>query len=492
MSRAWLISGVLCFGIALTLQTRAASMDLRCDRCNVLLINLDFLRADYVGLTSGGGATPNTDNYFRNSIIFENAYSPAGSTYRGDVSVFTATSPHFYNIDVKTFSTLKIYDRLGAWRRIFMAPMTIAQILSKHGYDTSSLNKGNRSGRYTFLNRGFHRYKQFPLRLLIEDSLPVLIQEIRSAHRPFLIHYHAIPTRLHRAFYPIDRDRVQDPDIRYFEYKRQGRPYGYKIISDHGAPVERQRLAEHKIYRQQLVYADEVLASLYRELKAIEDDTIIVFISNHGTQLGDQGVFASNGVSYESSIRVPLLIKHPKVRQPVRVSTPVSLIDLVPTLTDMLGIDMSDHVHDGISLVPTIQTGRYSRNYLYGKNDPDEYVRLDNWKMIIETDRDRRLYRGGERAPDRKDYFGTNEVLAHEIEFQHSFGFLSEGTITDGPWELQVADHRRYLLYDLSTDPHEEHDLSARFPDVVNRLKEIADREHRKAEARIQGIVGGN
>ncbi len=485
----WRIIGLLCVYIALSWPVHASTPSLRCTRCNVLFINLDFLRADYVGLSSSSTATPNIDDYFRNSITFENVYSPAGSSYRGGLSVLTATSPHFYNLDVKTFSILAVHDELGAWRKIYTAPMTIAQILSDHGYHTFNLNKGNRSGKYTFLDRGFDRYQQFPLRLLIEDSIPALIRQINTAAEPFFIQYHAIPTRLHRAFYPVGRDRIEDPDIRYFEYQRQGRPYGYKVISDHGATPERQRLAEHKIYRQQLVYADEVLSSLFRALKKFESDTIIVLFSNHGTQIGDKAIFASNGVSYESSVRVPLLIKHPNVHQRIRVPTPVSLIDLVPTIASMIDVDMSAYTHDGMSLLPVIQTGDYARPYLAGKNDPDEYVWLDNWKLIVKTIPRRNLYKANDRGANRKDYFDNEQTLANRIGFERGFGFLSRGVITDGEWELHIDDRKQYFLYNLSEDPHEERDVSSQFPKMVEKLEEILENEHQKAESRIMEIV---
>ena len=330
------------------------TLDLRCEKCNVVFLNFDFFRADYIGLLSGRNLTPNIDRFFRNGIIFENVSSPAGSSYRGNLAVLTATEPHIYGLDVESFHSMKSGNMLGPWKRVFTGNSTIAQVLSEHGYQTINLNKGVRSGRGTFLDRGFDQYRQFRLGRVIEDLIPPLKNSLSTSRMPFFILFHPVPTRLHRAFYPLDRPRIIDDDIIYKEYEIDNKPYGYKVLRSRKSNLEGQRTAEHEIYAQQLVYADDEIADVFPLLSEMAHNSIIVLYSNHGTQLGDKGIFASNGVSYQSSVHVPLLIRHPSVDKPIRIKTLVSLIDFVPTVYEFLGVTKPAEA-TGRSLVPLIK-----------------------------------------------------------------------------------------------------------------------------------------
>ena len=82
------------------------------------------------------------------------------------------------------------------------------------------------------------------------------------------------------------------------------------------------------------------------------DDTIIVFCSDHGDMLGERGLWFKM-CFYEGSVRVPLMIAGKGI-EPGRIDTPVSNLDVCPTLCDLAGIDMAgiQPWTDGQSLVP--------------------------------------------------------------------------------------------------------------------------------------------
>ena len=184
-----------------------------CKQCNILMLNIDFLRSDYVVLHNDSTLTPNIDDFFREGLIFKNIYSPSGSTYRGNLSVFTATNPFLYSLDVKTFELLRGKPEFRYWKEIYTSQMTLAERMQSAGYHTAMLNKGTRSGKGTILNRGYDTYKQFPMRVLIEDQIDHLFTQIKNIPEPFFIHFHAIPTRLHRAYFPQHRQRIKDKNI---------------------------------------------------------------------------------------------------------------------------------------------------------------------------------------------------------------------------------------------------------------------------------------
>jgi arylsulfatase A-like enzyme len=457
-----------------------ANPDLRCDRCNVVFLNLDFLRADYVGLLGDSTSTPNIDDYFKNSIVFENVLSPAGSSYRGNLSVLTGTAPHIYELDVDGYESLKRHKELGQWRRVYTSHETIGQVLAKSGYHTTYLNKGRRSGARTLLDRGFDRYIQFPLQTLFEDLLPSLRSNLETAEQPFFLLFHAIPTRLHTPYYPLNRPRIRGDHIVYKKYKMKGRYYGYRVVRNNNVPVARQAVAEHQIYNQQLIYADEHLQGIFDLLKRFEDDTIIVLYSNHGTQLGDKGIFASNGVSYQSCIHVPLMIKHPKIVNPVRITTPVSLVDLVATIYDMLMIDAPGGM-TGNSLIPVISGERYQRTRILGKNDPDEYIREGKWKMLVRYRQQHELYDLTKDPEQRENVILWNRMKAKRMEYINNYETPWKNLIVEDNWKLVLDRAKKIELYDIHEDPNETNDLSRQYPQVVKRLEDALEQAKRES-----------
>jgi len=95
----------------------------------------------------------------------------------------------------------------------------------------------------------------------------------------------------------------------------------------------------------------KVLAVL-RELD-LEQDTIVVYTSDHGEMLGDHGLWHKFQF-YEGSCGVPLIVRAPALTEPgSRCATPVSLVDLLPTLAELCGVPLPGL--DGTSLVPQLR-----------------------------------------------------------------------------------------------------------------------------------------
>jgi choline-sulfatase len=87
------------------------------------------------------------------------------------------------------------------------------------------------------------------------------------------------------------------------------------------------------------------------------DDTIVLFCSDHGDMLGERGLWFKM-CFYEGSARVPLMIAGPGIR-PALVDTPVSNLDILPTLAELAGIDLGAIMPwtDGQSLKPLMEGG---------------------------------------------------------------------------------------------------------------------------------------
>lgn len=118
----------------------------------------------------------------------------------------------------------------------------------------------------------------------------------------------------------------------------------------------------------------------------IADNTMVIFVSDHGEMLGAHGMREKN-VFYEESAHIPLLIKNPGGIQPAtKVDGYVSLIDLYPTILDYL--DVSGPASQGTSLRGLIEGtdtehGQYVVTEWDRPNNPNYMVVKDGWKLII-------------------------------------------------------------------------------------------------------------
>ncbi len=119
-------------------------------------------------------------------------------------------------------------------------------------------------------------------------------------------------------------------------------------------------------YFASISYIDDRVGELVDQLERTRmlDDTVILFCSDHGEMLGERGLWFKM-CFYEGSARVPLTIAGPGVK-PGRVDEPSSNLDVLPTLCDLAGIDMSGIMPwtDGRSLLPLI-AGKADKRPVY-------------------------------------------------------------------------------------------------------------------------------
>jgi len=110
-------------------------------------------------------------------------------------------------------------------------------------------------------------------------------------------------------------------------------------------------------YFANISYLDDKVGELIEVLDATRQDAIILFVSDHGDMLGERGLWYKMNF-FEGSARVPLMISAPQMQAGL-VETPVSNIDVCPTLCDLAGVSMEDVMPwtSGETLVPLGQGG---------------------------------------------------------------------------------------------------------------------------------------
>jgi choline-sulfatase len=118
----------------------------------------------------------------------------------------------------------------------------------------------------------------------------------------------------------------------------------------------------HRAYYAMVSYVDARLGELLAALAAggLDDRTAVIFASDHGDMLGQRRQIQKR-CFFEPSARVPLIGSFPgRWAEGAAAAAPVSLLDLVPTLTDLAGVRPPTEV-DGVSLLETLRSGRPTR-----------------------------------------------------------------------------------------------------------------------------------
>jgi len=145
------------------------------------------------------------------------------------------------------------------------------------------------------------------------------------------------------------------------------------------APAEEEFV--RNLYLAEVESIDERIGFVLAMLNYLKrlDDTYIVFISDHGEAFGEHGLYEHGGHGrgchfYEELMRVPFIIAGPGIPAGRRISDPVTLLDLMPTLKILLGVNYESNMQ-GRSLVPLI-AGRAHADSLYF-DDVQEHEQID-------------------------------------------------------------------------------------------------------------------
>lgn len=150
-------------------------------------------------------------------------------------------------------------------------------------------------------------------------------------------------------------------------------------------PDERELAYIRRLYRGELQVVDQALGSL---LEALEDagrleHAIVVVVGAHGEEIYEHGGAGHGRALYEESIRVPLVIHAPGLLEPGRVRTPVDLIDLGPTLVDLVGARGPDD-WQGESLLRVIDDPQPPPRLVVAYNgDGSRAAVVERYKLII-------------------------------------------------------------------------------------------------------------
>ncbi len=385
---------------------------------NAILISIDTLRADHLEVYGHERPTsPNLDAFAAGGVVFEDPLATAAWTLPSHISLLTGRYPAGHGVRK---------DR----HRLRGNVPTLASVLQERGFATAAFVNSFFLQPSYGAQRGFATYRYVPESDSRRGDAPLITRlaldwlGARRDGRFFLfLHYFDV----HSDYVALERyEQIFAP--------RPGRLSGRtqelmriraKQLSI--APEDAEHLA--RLYDAGIRQLDDDLEPLFEWLQESGrfGDTVVIVTSDHGEEFLEHGSVSHDRTHYQELLRVPLILGGGGLPAGLRIATPVSLTDLMPTLLGLLELPAPVGI-DGRDL--------------------------------------RALWESPEPAADERPLFAETSPMRED----------ALRSVRMGRFKL-IRDLRtdRVELYDLEADPVETRDLSAALPEVVDRLSSVLD-----------------
>lgn len=288
---------------------------------NVLLISVDTLRADHLGVYGARLATPHIDRLATEGVVFEKTVSHVPVTLPSHASLFTGTYPIHHG--VRDNGSFRLEDD----------EETLAELFRTAGYRTGAFIGSFALDSRFGLDQGFDVYDDF-----YGDS---------SAFNDFAISERPADAVLA----PATKWIAEQGETRWFAFVHLYDPH-----APYNPPAPFRNTPPEDLYSAEVAYVDDALGRSLDELRerGSLENTLVVFTADHGEGLGEHGEKTHGMFAYEATLHVPLILCWDGVVPAGRrVPSRVRLIDVAPTLVEMAGVGTSKS-HQGESLVPLI------------------------------------------------------------------------------------------------------------------------------------------
>jgi arylsulfatase A-like enzyme len=348
-----------------------------CNGCNLILISVDTLRADHVGLytdMSIESPTPNLDAFFKNGTVFERASASSPCTYPSVLQFLTGS----FDFSPKRMRLAEILKRGGYRSAAVVSQHMFKETASagdeyKRGFDIFDIQNKSEKDAYGFSTRSAAQVTSRTLSWLRENS----------RKGPFFVWVHYFDP--HDPYFPAQKFRTQaakgtriaDGDRRKWLIAEQNNPqsiarrariraefknvtaYPFKLFGHIFSHEETTILKD--LYRGEVSYVDDQIAHLFSFLKGADllKNSVIMLVSDHGERLGENNVWDHCLSLHQREIHVPLMlsVRGTRWKNRATVAELVSTLDIVPTLLNLLGFPVPEGVFDGRNLNATDTRG---------------------------------------------------------------------------------------------------------------------------------------
>ena len=400
---------------------------------NILFFGIDSLRSDHMSLYGYERlTTPHIDKFMEDGVVFDNMFSPSIPTTPGYASMLSG---------LDCFGTNCVALRHEGP----LAPevKTLPEVLGENGYTTTCIGFGGNAG-----SRGFEKYLGYEdwspekAHHMNEVAIPEL-DRLAAQDKPWMLFMrHMDPHSPYYAPKPFDRmfygGNEFDPNNKSLNPVYEFKPFRDYFLTwfPEGCTDAEYIIAQ---YDASIAYMDLCINRILERLKALGklDDTIVVFVSDHGETLYDHDCYFDHHSIYDNVLVVPFAIRYSGLGYVGHVPDYTQLKDVMPTILSLCGIDSGLKL-DGRDMTAAIRGEEVEQ-------ESEFYITEATW-----------MRKHGWRTPEWK------LMIALEPDFHFK-----------PPVEL----------YNLINDPGELNNIADSEPEVVKFLTERMEAHIKKREA---------
>lgn len=427
---------------------------------NLLILSVDTLRADAIGAAGYPKArTPHIDRLVAEGTYFTTALAPIPRTTPALGSLLTGLWPQRHG-------SREVGDPIRK------EVVTLAQILSRRGFATMAVSANDTAGPKQGLDRGFERFITYRDLIanhgdhlyrdlteippdnpgwatVVTDQALALLRSTPSDRPFFLWTFYFDPHFLYRPPKPWQGEVAAERCWELYEYFQDHRGESGQVFSDVGGVATRALEDCRRLYDAEIAYTDAEIGRLLTALAEMDklEETLILFVADHGENFGESGLFFEHGDNvHDAGLRVPFVWRGPGIASGRRDQGVVSLVDVLPTLLELLGVPKEERpTLDGVDLTPRL-----------GSDAPV-------------------------RAAERRVVFAESATAMWNEAVRH----VTTGRtwwrvcINDERFSLCEIPHQEpgvYRLYDHVADPKLSRDVSSDHPAAVTKLRAASTR----------------
>ncbi|MBN8549611.1 MAG: sulfatase [Deltaproteobacteria bacterium] len=289
-------------------------------RPNVLVILLDTLRADHLGMYGYERDTsPFLDSFAAQNVKFNFAVTAAPWTPPSVASIFTGKYPVSHGFFPPNSRETAKSDHSV----LSTAHQTLAEIFQAHGYVTAAVSPNPWITKEFNFDQGFQDFVYLPRAPAqkINDAAQELLGKFRSQDKPFFLYLHYLD--------PHDPYSPPDPYRSLYSGKLSKGDYSEEMLQKIG------------LYDGEIRYLDDALKNLFADLQkdGLLEDLVVVIVGDHGEQFNEHGFLTHGNTVFNVETHVPLIVKFGRNSPQSIIDHPVSTIDIFPTLLKAADID---------------------------------------------------------------------------------------------------------------------------------------------------------
>lgn len=395
---------------------------------NLLIMTLDTTRADHISAYGKHpGLTPNIDKLAASGTLFLKGTSQTNQTNPSHVSVMTGVMgiehgilDNEHQFEGETDMLPAAFKRAGYKTAGFPSSSHVSKWLGWRGFDDIYDVPPDPK---TYLSS-----KQ------VTDKAIEWLDANGGGDKPFFIwvHYwdahapYSPPKDVLAEFYKGNPKQPGKPLIRN-EYPSMKKSAWLTGVTDPEYP--------QALYKAEVRFMDTNIGRLlaYLDKKGLTDKTGVVLVGDHGENLGEHEMYFNHYFTFESSLRVPFILRMPGMPAGVKVEAQVTQIDIAPTVAELYGVDLHNNLR-GVSLVKSL------------KGDSD--VALAERKVLVH------------------EHGNNRQIVIREGDFKVIYSITPFKT--HPPLNVEAGE---IWVYDLAKDPTESTNVASAHPELVEKYR---------------------